>query len=347
MIVGALIGACLATKTNSAPLIFAIFIFRERKIQLMTAGAVMLFVILFTLPVAGRYGEIFGYNWRMLTHTGRYGLGEQAMIAPTQYLANVRDLYWSAPEIYISLTLCLILSLLVSIGAIRSEKFDMRRLLIVSAIVMSAQIAIVAKQAQGYYLAPASAFVCLANGGISYLLLRGGIGRRMLGVAIILAFVTHGLWYGARPAVGAISAEGAARHEDVALQQRLATTACKVVYAYESQTIPYKLFFGDIFAGHRYLALVHRHYPDVVFYLENRQYFDTATGILNAAEANAWVGRQNCVYLVSSPMERFTPESFGISPQHLTLIDRSQHGRVAIYKMEPPAAGESVFVKRP
>ncbi len=62
MIVGALIGACLVTKTNSAPLIFAIFIFRERKIQLMTAGAVVFSAILFTLPVAGRYGEIFGYN---------------------------------------------------------------------------------------------------------------------------------------------------------------------------------------------------------------------------------------------------------------------------------------------
>jgi hypothetical protein len=33
MIVGALIGACLATKTNSLPLIFAIFIFRERRFR--------------------------------------------------------------------------------------------------------------------------------------------------------------------------------------------------------------------------------------------------------------------------------------------------------------------------
>jgi hypothetical protein len=51
----------------------------------------------------------------------------------------------------------------------------------------------------------------------------------MLGAAIILAFVTHGLWYGVRPAVSAINAEGAARHEDVAMQQRLARTTCKVV----------------------------------------------------------------------------------------------------------------------
>jgi hypothetical protein len=213
--------------------------------------------------------------------------------------------------------------------------------------VMFAQIAIVAKQGQSYYLAPVSALVCLANGGIAYLLLQGKIGRRLLGGAMVLAFVTHGLWYGGRPAVSAVYAEGAARHEDMALQQRLATTGCKVVYAYESQTIPYKLFFGANFAGQQYLIQLHRHYSDVVFYVENGQYFDTSTAILDAAEANAWVGRQNCVYLVSSPMERFTPESFGISPQHLTLIDRSPHGRVAIYKIEPPAAGESIFVKRP
>jgi hypothetical protein len=125
---------------------------------------------------------------------------------------------------------------------------------------MFAQIAIVAKQGQAYYLAPIFALVCLANGGISYLLLRGGILQRTLGGAVVLGFVAHGLWYGARVTMGPVYAEGTARREDIALQQRLATTACKVVFAYESQTIPYKLFFGDIFAGHSAAqALPRRH----------------------------------------------------------------------------------------
>jgi hypothetical protein len=146
--------------------------------------------------------------------------------------------------------------------------------------------------------------------------------------------------------VGPIYAQGAAQREDIALQERVAASACKVVNAYESQTIPFKLLFGDNFTGHQYLPLLHRHYPDLVIYVENGRYFDTATGIIHTAEVDAWVGRQNCVYLLGSP-ERFAPEAFGISLQHLTLIDRSPHGRDALYKIEPPTAGDSIFVKGP
>jgi len=347
IIVGVLIGACLATKTNAMPLIFSIFIFRDRKMQVRTAAVAVLSAIIFTLPVAGKYREIFGYNWRMLTHNGRWGSGEQGMIAVSQYLTNIGNLYDAAPEIYISLTLCFILSILVSIGAVRSEKFELRRLLVVSAVMMIVQIAIVAKQGQGYYLAPVSGIVCLANGGICYLLLQGGIRRRMLGVAVVLALMAHGLRHGGLSAVAPIYGAAAAQREDIALQQRLAATTCRVVQGYESQTIPFKLLFGDNFADHQYLALLHKHYPDVIFYVENGRYFDTATGILKTADIDAWVGQQSCVYLLSSPLERFTPEVFGISPQHVTLIDRSQRGRVALYKIEPPTAGDSIFVKGP
>jgi hypothetical protein len=325
---------------------FRHFHFPRTKIQMIVAGAAVVFAIVFTLPIVGRYGEIFGYNWRMLTHTGRWGTGEQGTIPLSQYLANVWDLYRSESEIFISFALGLILSFLVSIGALRSERLDIRRLLVISAVVMLAQIAIVAKQGQAYYLAPVFGLVCLANGGIALLLLQGGIGRRLVGIAIVLAFTAHGLWYGARSAVGPIYAQGAAQREDIALQERVAASACKVVNAYESQTIPFKLLFGDNFTGHQYLPLLHRHYPDLVIYVENGRYFDTATGIIHTAEVDAWVGRQNCVYLLGSP-ERFAPEAFGISLQHLTLIDRSPHGRDALYKIEPPTAGDSIFVKGP
>jgi hypothetical protein len=282
----------------------------------------------------------------MLTHTGRWFSGAQGMMPLSQYLTNLWDLYGSESAIFIGVALCLILSVLVSIGAVRSEKLEIRRLLVVSAVVMFAQIAIVAKLNQAYYLAPVFGLLCLANGGIAYLLLQGGIGRRLVGSAMVLAFVAHGLRYGAFSVVDPIHAQGAAQREDIALQQRVATSACKIVNAYESQTIQFKLLFGDNFAGHQYLPLLHKHYPDLIIYVENGRYFDTASGILDAAAADAWVGRQNCVYLLGSP-ERFTPEAFGISPQHLTLIERSQHGRDAVYKIEPPAAGHSIFVKGP
>lgn len=346
-IVGALIGACLATKTSALPLVFSILIFRERRIQVAAAASAVLAGFVCTLPVAGKYGGIIGYNWRMLTHIGPWGTGAQGVL-PSQYWTTLRDLYSTVPEVYLSFTLCLALALLIRIGAIRSEKFALTRLFVVLAVVMAAQIAMVAKQGQVHYLVPVAATVCLANAAACFLLLQGGITRRASGLILVLALVAHGLWHGGRDALRVAHANGAQRRDNNAVQDRLAAADCKIVYAYENQTIPYKLFFGDHFADANYISSLHRLYPNVIFYNEPKRLFDTAEGILDSAQANEWVGRQKCVYLVASPMERFTPESFGISPDYLTLIDRSQQGMasVAIYRIRSPAPGESIFVAR-
>jgi hypothetical protein len=299
--------------------------------------------------VASQYGNIIRYNLRMLTHVGPWGTGE-AGVVPSEYWSNIKDnLFPTVPEVYLSFALCLVLSLLISTGVLRSEKFALTRLLVVSAAMQLAQVLIVAKEPHIHYMVPATAMVCLANGGIAFLLLQGGIMRRVTGFMIITALITDGLWHGGRAAVKAVHANGIERLDNRAVAERFTASECKIVYAYENSTIPFKLVFGDHFADSHYLQSIHRLYPSAVFYNERDRSFDTADGILDSAAANAWVGRQTCVYLISSPLERFTPGQFGISSEHVTLIDRSQHrmGSVVVYRINPPAAGESIFLTRP
>jgi hypothetical protein len=349
VIVGVLIGACLVTKTNALPWIFIVFIFRERKIRIVAAATAVLAAIVITLPVASRYGNIIRYNLQMLTHVGPWGTGEPGIVVPGQHWTNIKGFFFDVPEVYLSFALCLALSLLISMGALRSDKFALTRLLTVSAAMQLAQVLIVTKEPRIHYIVPATAMVCLANGGIAFLLLQGGIMRRVTGFVIIAALIADGLWNGARVAVRAVRATGIERHDNRVVWERFTGSECKIIYAYENSSPPFKLVFGDHFAGSHYLRSIHRLYPSAVFYNERDRSFDTADGVLDSAAANAWVGRQGCVYLISSPLKRFTPEQFGISSGHVTLIDRSQHGMgsVAVYRINPAAAGESIFLTRP
>jgi hypothetical protein len=347
VIVGALLGACLATKTNAIALIPCIFIFRERRVQVAAALSAILAGIFFTLPVAGKYGVIIRYNWDMLAHKGHWDTEGSTLASPSRLVSTIVDMYSSVPEIYIAIALCLALSLLVSLGAVRSEKFNPTRLFLVAAVAMAAEIVLVAKQPQTYYLLPVAAMVCLANGGIMALLMQGGTLRKGIGAVVLVALVAHGWQHGWLGSLKDISVNAAQRRDNNAVQERLAAGDCKIMYAYESQSIPFKLYFGDHFAGDRYTQRMHELYPNAIFYNENGRYLDAPEGIIATAQVDGWIGRQNCVYLVSSPIERFTPVMFGISPDHLTLLDRSQRGMasVAVYRIVPAAPGESIFLK--
>jgi hypothetical protein len=343
-LVGVLIGACLATKTNALPLIFCFYIF-ERKIgELAVKWAVFSLVVL-TLPVIGKYGAIITFNWRMLTHVGKWGTGESRVIDPVQYWTALKQMYFDVPEIYISFALCLILALLTATKIMRTEKFTLTRLLVVSAAVEFAQIALVAKYGQGHYLVPVSATVCLANAGICLVLLRGGMVRRVTAVVAVLALVCLGLTHGAPIALNWVYVNAVERRDNSAVLERFSAPGCKLIHAYESQTIPFKLRFGITTSGLFHLPALYRAYPEALFYQERDRAIETATGLIRKPDIDAWV-RQNCVYLVSSTLERFTPDFFGILPDHLAQIDRSPHGvsSVAIYRIVPAAAGQSIFI---
>jgi hypothetical protein len=346
-LVGALIGACLATKTDALPLIFCFYIF-ERKIGEIAVKWAVLSLVVCTLPVVGKYGAIIIFNWRMLTHLGKWGTGETRVIDPAQYGTALKQMYYDVPEVYVCFALCLILALLIATRIIRSDKLALTRLFVVSAAVQLAQIALVAKYAQPHYLLPVSATVCLANAGICFVLFESGMVRRVAAVLAVLALAYLGMSHATPIALNWVYVNAAERRDNNAVLKRFSAAGCKLIYAYESQAIPFKLRFGITTSGLFHLPALYRAYPEAMFYQERDRAIETATGTINKPEVDAWV-RQNCAYLISSRLERFTPDFFGILSDHLTLIDRSQHdvSSVAIYRIVPAAAGESIFIERP
>jgi hypothetical protein len=346
-LVGVLVGACLATKTSTLPLILTFYIFRYKDGARAVKWAA-LSAIVCTLPVIGMWGAIITFNWRMLTHTGPWGTGENRVIDPDLYLTSLKQMYSMVPEVYLTFGLCLLMALLLATGIIRSNRFPRTRLFWVSAAVLFVQVALVAKNAQAHYLVPIAATVCLANAGICLFLQQGGFARRAGAILLALVLTYEGLCHGGRDAVNFVQTWANERHDNTAVATRFSAPGCKLVNGYESPTLAFKLAFGISFAGFIYLPALHRLYPDAMFYRERERAIETSSGMIEKPEIDAWV-RQNCVYLISSTLERLGPEFFGIRADHLQLADRSQQGisSVAVYRIVPAAEGDTIFIDRP
>jgi len=246
---GVVLGACAATKTTAFPLALTVLLLHGRKYQLLACGVAIAAAVVITLPIRHKYGFLIGYNLDILTHTGRWGSGEAGLPTFTQYWASLRALYDIAPEMFISVALCAVLAAFSSWQILRHRQSGLLRLFLVSGGGMLAQLAVVAKHPGPHYLIPAVGFLCLANCGISFALLRSGGWRRMAGAIVVLALVAHGLLHGGHYAIRYITNSAAQRRDNRALETAYANAGCRVVYAYESQSVPYKTWWGDQFGG--------------------------------------------------------------------------------------------------
>jgi hypothetical protein len=191
--------------------------------------------------------------------------------------------------------------------------------------------------------------MCLANGGIAYALLHATGWPRIAGGVAIVGLITAALWHGGRDAAAQIHSLAVQERDNRALHESAARSGCKLVFAYEAQNVAYKLFFGILFSNRGRIANLFRLYPGLVIYSEPERVLLMAGRLWTTAETDRWVREQDCVYLVSSPLERFAPGQTGISPNNLILIDRTAHGdgSIAVYRIRPPAEGGTIFIEAP
>jgi hypothetical protein len=349
MALGAILGACLATKTNSAPLVLCLLVFRDRSFRLRALVATALFALCFTLPVARNYQLIIEYNWNLLSRAGAHGSGELFALSLSDSWRAIRGLLSTAPEMFVSTALCAIMVVVERVGLLRIGDLPLSRLFLACGAIMLVQLALVAKHPQPYYLIPSVAIMCLANGGIAYALLHATGWSRIAGGAALGGLIVAAFWHGGRDAVAQIDSLAVQERDNRALHQTAARSGCKLVFAYEARNVEYRLFFGILFSNRGRIFNLFKLYPDLVIYSEPERLMLMAGRLWSAAEIDRWVGEQDCVYLVSSPIERFAPGQVGISPSNLVLIDRTAHGdgSIAIYRIRPPAEGGTIFTGPP
>src|SRR5262249_41116605 len=148
----------------------------------------------------------------------------------------------------------------------RHGQTGLLRLFLVSGAGILVQLAVVAKHPGPQYLVPAVGFLCLANCGISFVLLHNSGWQRIAGAVGVLAFMAHGLLHGGHESVRQNTNLAAQRRDNRALEASYANAGCRVVYTYESQSIPYKAWWGDQLAGSFRTARLFNLYPDVVVF---------------------------------------------------------------------------------
>jgi len=345
-LVGVILGACVTTKTTAAPLLLLVFLFSEWKTRFVAMAAAVASAVVLTLPIADRYGDIIAYNWSFLANssTGRSSAPALARIAEWWNATLLPAIY--VPEIFAALATSAGLALFFATPPGRREHPRVARFFLVCGLVLLAQLAAVSTHPGTHYFMPVAALVCLVNGRMALLLLKGDGRRRLAGALVLLALLAPIFVSNGSATLRWLVNFGAQRRDNSAVLDAAKKSGCRLVYGYENQSVEYKLLFGDNFTSSYYLPQLFRLYPELVIYREPARAFEMAGGILNSAAADRWVAEQNCVYLISSPSERFAPGATGLSPDHLVLADRSQHGggSLAVYRLVPAAAGGSIFV---
>jgi hypothetical protein len=346
--VGIVLGACAATKTTSFPLALTILLIHGRKYQLLACVAAVGAAIVITLPIVDRYGFIIEYNLRILTHTGHWGSGQAGLPTFGEYWESLRGLYNTVPEMFISAGLCAILAGFSCWQMIRRGEPGLLRLFLVSVAGILLQLAIVAKHPGSPYLVPAVAFLSLANGGISFALLRDTGWRRVAGAIAVTAMLAYAVLHGGRDWIRYNIAFAAQRGDNRALEASYANSECRVLYTYESQSIGYKTWWGDQFAGGYRTARILKLYPDLIIYHNTWRHLEMNAGTIKTDQIDNWVREQKCVYLISSARDRFPPEFLGFSSSSLVVVGETRYGAgsMAVSRIVPAEKGASIFVPK-
>jgi hypothetical protein len=324
---GVAVGFSIAAKINALPLVFALLLlpnwYLVRRAFLFTVAS----SIFFTLPVAHHYPQMFRWFTGMATHSEAYAAGARGLPAASVLLDNIMLLLSQAPAMFVAGALYAILALL--------GPRPLRRMLLVSTLVLVVQILIVVKQPTARYLIPAATFSALANAALVAHLISRGSRKGLAGLAVLgaVAFCytvhTTAAWLRTSHAVDVANKE---------IFERLSRSDCAVIQYYEASSVAYSLDFGNQFAGSRFRAPLQALYPRAITYDVARRSFMLFGDPLSLAQVQARIAPARCIYLAGSPLERFGSPGIGIPSKAMTLMERApfDNGRsLAIYRYRP------------
>jgi hypothetical protein len=325
--VGIMLGFSMAAKINALPLVFALLLLPDWRMRKRAALFAIGSAIAFTLPAAHHYPQMFRWFTGMATHSEAYTGGARGLPPVSVLLDNTMLLLSQAPAMFVA-------GALYAILAVFGPRL-LRRVLLVSALVLAVQILIVVKQPTARYLIPAATFSAFANAAlVAHLISRGsrkGLASLALLGAVALGYTVHTTadWLRTSHAVDVANKE---------MFERLSRSDCAVIQYYEASSVAYSLDFGNQYAGSRFRAQLQALYPRAITYDLARSSFMLFGDPLSLAQVQARIAPARCIYLAGSPLERFGSSGIGIPSKAMTLIERApfDNGRsLAIYRYRP------------
>lgn len=337
--IGAVAGVCVATKLHALPLIGSVWFLRDRHLRQAALGAATVAFVIATLPGLPLYPRMAYYFLQLLIHTGHHGSGGFGIFPARTDLDNLTTLVHPGAVVFLTFAASAVL-LAVRVGERAAAECDFRRLFLVSAAMIAAQIGLVTKFPNFYYLVPSCAVACLVMAGVTQMaLLQRGPARIYAQTALVVTLV---LLLGdttaqAEGAYDLSAAYGRDNRRLNAVADTLRSNGCLGISYYESPAQDYKLFFGMI-RNDWYRQALSRLYPGFLSYDVWAHRFEDFNGVIADETAVQRLSAQKCVYLFGSAAGRFGEQGF-IPARFLTLVDRSHPPRgiyTAIYRLTIP-----------
>jgi hypothetical protein len=337
LLIGATLGACVATKVTAAPLILVVALLRGVRMQAIALMAVAVISVVLTLPVAASYGAFLRWILALAIHSGNYGGGSVGLPSSSEFFGHLNLLFESFPDAFVSVVICAVMLLWHPNNA-NPDRRPHVRFFVVCALLISVQLITVAKHYALRYAVPVAAIIALANAGAVYVAAASQGAKRVGFTAVLLVLLGLGMWHAALAASDWYGTSYIIAREQRSLITKAASGGCLFVPYYGASPKEFNLYFGNRFAKGRYARRLAGIYPDFLTY-DGKQ-FEDFVEVLAPAEAARRLSAKQCVYIFGSPIERF--DGFGIPASDLIPIARSQGGlgdALAIYQLSPEIIG--------
>jgi hypothetical protein len=261
-----LCGLGIATKITFLPVVLVPLITLPSSLRLRFLFLTGLFCVVFTLPIAFAYGQMFRFFGQIAVGTGLYGSGSQTVLDPWAVLENLAALHLTETVFFIVLYLGIFtifaLRRQISQGTGGATARRDIRILIGLIVCQSTSVLMVAKHftvGKEYYLLPALMFSGLMFGLILEL-------RKPSRVMLLLAFGTFALLAVFREIATYRSLNEAKEEQQLVFNKVEHMAGYGRVYYYGSSSPYYALKFGDDYSNNRHSAILNRLYPDEYFY---------------------------------------------------------------------------------
>jgi hypothetical protein len=335
ILVGATLGACIATKITAAPLILMVALLRGVRMQLVAVAMTIVVAIVLTLPVVALYGSFLNWLAALAFHSRNYGEGAVGMPPLSDLLDHLRLLLASFPGAFVSVAVCVTM---LAWGQLIDDRPRLR-LFAICALVISIEIFAVAKNYSLRYALPVAAVAALANAGAVYVAAPRRGAARLGFVAVLIALLTLGTWSTTLTISQWYRVPYAIARENDAVLAKATLSGCTMIPYYGASSPEFNLHFGNRLAKRIYARRLAAIYPDFMSYDSGR--FEDFIDVIEPAEAERRMSTKKCIYLFGSPIERFN--DFGIPARDLTPIARSSGGlgdALAIYQVSPAVVGQ-------
>ncbi len=327
-VAGVVVGFSIAAKINALPLVFALLLlpnwYLVRRGIIFTVAS----FIFFTLPVAHHYPQMFSWFTGMAAHSGSYADGAAGLPGISVLISNAALMFSEAPELFVGAALYIAVALF---GAPA-----LRRVMMVSALVVVVEILMVMKQPAARYLIPGAVFCAFANAALVAHLLSRGSGRFLAALAVL---GVAALFYAANSTTAWLRGAHDVNFANQRVLERISGSGCAVIFYYEAPAIVYDLDFGNQFAGSRFRGALQKLHPRGITYDWARHSFVHFGELLSPADVWKRVAPARCIYLAGSPLERFgSPGSVGLPAGLMVPVTRApfDNGRsLAVYSYQP------------